>query len=217
MEGFDPDAYVVRAGWRGFGVMLVALLGWTGLSVGALYADHLTYAVPKIAILGVFEVVFLAETGRRAWLAIQRKIVFAVDGQGVFFGDGLTQQRVPWSTICAVELFTERIHSGRGQTVYRCVGVRSPGTRQTPRPGNGPAAQPLPERGAEAILRAGRPDLIPGYDGTIRYAYRRMSGWRVNRMRLAHAVTRYAARVPVIDGPRYPPALTWSDGRALKR
>jgi hypothetical protein len=217
MDGFDPDAYVVRAGWRGFWVMLAASLGWTGLSVGMLHADHLTYAVPKIAILGVFEVVFLAETGRRAWLAVQRKVVFAVDGQGVFFGDGLTQQRVPWSAICAIELFSEHTHGGRSQTVYRCVGVRSPGTRQISRPGNGPAAQPLPELGAEAILRAGRPDLIPGYDGTIRYAYRRMTGWRVNRMRLTHAVRRYAAGVPVIDGPRYPPALTWSDGLRLKR
>jgi hypothetical protein len=156
--------------------MLLALLGWTGLSVAALHAHHLTYAVPKIAIVGVFEVVFLAETGRRAWLAIQRKVVFAVDGRGVFFGDGLTQQRVPWSEICAVELFREHTQGGRAQTVYRCVGVRSPGTRQTPRSGNGPAAQPLPDRGAEAILKAGRPDLIPGYDGTIRYAYRRMTG-----------------------------------------
>jgi hypothetical protein len=207
MDRFAPDAYVVRAGWRGFGAMLLALLGWTGLSVAALHAHHLTYAVPKIAIVGVFEVVFLAETGRRAWLAVQRKVVFAVDAQGVFFSDGLTQQHVPWSAICAVELFSEHTHSGSSGTAYRCVGVRCPGTRQIPRPGNGPAAQPLPERGAEAILRAGRPDLIPGYDGTIRYAYRRMTGWRVNRIRLAHAVRRYAAGVPVIDGPRYPPAL----------
>ena len=217
MDGFDPDAYVVRAGWRGVGVMLAALLGWTGLSVGMLFADHLRYAVPRIAIVGVFEVVFLAETGRRVRLAVQRQVVFAVDGRGVFFGDGLTRQLVPWSQICAIELFTEHIRGGRAETVYRCVGVRSPGTRQTPRPGNGPAAQPFPQRGAETILRAGRPDLIPGYDGTIRYAYRRMTGWRVNRMRLTHAVRRFAERVPVIDGPRYPPALNWSDGRALRR
>jgi hypothetical protein len=83
--------------------------------------------------------------------------------------------------------------------------------------GNGPAAQPLPERAAEAVLRAGRPDLIPGYDGTIRYAYRRMTGWRVNRARLAGAVRRYAPRVPVIDGPGYPPALRWGDALAGRR
>src|SRR3984957_9940447 len=159
MDEFDPDAYVVRAGWRGFGAMLAALLGWTALSVGVLlYPHHLTDAAAKIAILAVLEVVFLAETGRRAWLAIQRKVVFAVDGRGGFFGDGLTQRRVPWSEICGVELFKERTRGGRAQTVSPCVGVRSPGTRQTPRPGNGPASQPLPERGAEAILRAGRPD-----------------------------------------------------------
>jgi hypothetical protein len=86
-----------------------------------------------------------------------------------------------------------------------------------PRPGSGRAAQPLPERAAEAILRAGRPDLIPGYDGTIRYAYRRMSGWRVSRARLAQAVQRYAPQVPVIKGPGYPPALTWSDAFRLRR
>ena len=117
----------------------------------------------------------------------------------------------------------------RGGAVYRAhPGQPVPGgvpvrrrpvgrTRQVPRPGNGPAAQPLPGRGAEAIVRAGRPDLIPGYDGTIRYAYRRMSGWRVSRVPLARAVHRYAPQVPVIDGPAYPPALTWSDGRALRR
>jgi len=217
MGGFDPDAYVVRAGWRGLSVMLLALLGWTGLSVVILHAHHLTYAVPKVAILGLFEVVFLAEAGRRAWLAARRKVVFAVDAHGVLFDDGPAAQRVPWSVICAVELFTERTQGGRGQAVYRCVGVRSVGSRQVPRPDSGPAAQPLPRRGAEAILKAGRPDLIPGYDGTIRYAYRRMSGWRVSRTGLAHAVQRYAPLIPLIDGPGYPPALTWSDARALKR
>jgi len=208
MGEFDPDAYVVRAGWRGLWVTLLALLGWTALSAGILHGHHPAYAVQKIALLGLFEVAFLAEVGRRAWLAARREVLFAVDGHGVLFGDGPVQQRVPWSVICAVELFTERAQGGRAQMVYRCVGVRSAGTRQVPRPGNGPAAQPLPGRGAEAILRSGRPDLIPGYDGTIRYAYRRMSGWRVSRARLAHAVQRYAPQVPVIDGPGYPPALT---------
>jgi hypothetical protein len=195
--------------------MLLAWLGWTGLGAGVLLMPHLTYPVTKIVILGVFEVSPLAETAHRALLAARRKVVFAVDGHGVLFSDGLSQERVPWSVICAVELFTERTRAAR--TVYRCVGVRCPGTRQIPRPGNGPAAQPLPARGAETIVRAGRPDLIPGYDGTVRYAYRRMTGWRVNRTRLASAVRRYAADVPVIDGPRYPPALTWSDGPRSRR
>jgi hypothetical protein len=207
MDVFDPDAYVVRTGWRGFAAILLALLGWTALGMAVLFERHLTYVVPKAVILGVFEIVFLTETIRRAVLAARRNVVFVVDGQGVWFGDGLTHQRVPWSMICAVELFSERTQSARSAMVYRCVGVRTPGTRQTSRPGNGPAAQPFPERGVDAILRAGRPDLIPGHDGTIRYAYRRMTGWRVNRMRLTHAVRRYAAQVPVIDGPGYPPAL----------
>ena len=195
--------------------MLLALLGWTALGAAVLLAPNLTYAAPKIVILGVFEVALLAETGHRALLAVQRKVVFAVDGQGVFFGDGPAAERVPWSVICAVELFSERTQAARSR--YRCVGVRSLGTRQVPRPRSGPAAQPFPERGARTILRAGRPDLIPGYDGTIRYAYRRMTGWRVNRAQLSRAVHRYAAQVPVIDGPRYPPALSWGDARTRGR
>jgi hypothetical protein len=71
----------------------------------------------------------------------------------------------------------------------------------------------LTDAGAKiAILRAGGPSLIPGSDGTIRYANRRMTGWRVNRPRLAQAVQRYAAGAPLIDRPRYPPALNWRAG-----
>jgi hypothetical protein len=61
VDGFDPDAYVVRAGWRGFCVMLLALLGWSWLGAVALLTPHLTYAAAKIAILGVCEIVFLAD------------------------------------------------------------------------------------------------------------------------------------------------------------
>jgi hypothetical protein len=42
-------------------------------------------------------------------------------------------------------------------------------------------------------------------------------GWRVNRGRLAEAVHRYAPGVPVIDGPDYPPSLSWTEGLRAKR
>lgn len=48
---------------------------------------------------------------------------------------------------------------------YRCIGVRSLGTRQTHRPGNGSAASPLGQRAEQYCIDAGRPDVIPGADG----------------------------------------------------
>ncbi len=52
---------------------------------------------------------------------------------------------------------------------------------------------------------------------TIRYAYRRMSGWRVDPQRLAVAVASYAPSVPVINGQNYPPRLSPGDAQTARR
>lgn len=157
---------------------------------------------------------------RRRWrrLVGRREVVFAVHAGGVYFGSGRPPETVPWHLIRAVELFREtESHLGASETVFRCIGVRATGTRQVRRPGSGPAAAPQTAEETQYYADAGRPDLIDGADGTIRYAYRRMGGWRVSRADLAAEVWRFAPDVAVIDGPDYPPAIRMSDAVAARR
>ena len=157
---------------------------------------------------------------RQRWrrLVGGREVVFAVHAGGVYFGSGRPPETVPWDLIRAVELFREtEPHLGSSSTVFRCIGVRATGTRQVRRPGSGPAAEPQTPAAVQYYIDAGRPDLIDGADGTIRYAYRRMAGWRVSRADLAAEVWRFAPDVAVIDGPDYPPTVRMSDASAAVR
>ena len=220
--GPEPGAveYVVRHGWRGFLASVAGLLTWTGISV-LTWRAHLAHLGTRAVLVGVaVEAAFLIACGTRLAQALARQAVFAVGPDGIFFGaDGQDGPvNVGWVQVSAVELFRERVHSGRSGSTYRCVGVRTPGTRQVSRASSGPAAQPLPGPAAAYLLRAGRPDLIPGADGSVRLAYRRMRGWRVSRDRLTEAVHRHAPGVPVVDSPSWPPALSWADAhRAYPR
>ena len=154
---------------------------------------------------------------RQRWrrLVGRRGVVFAVHAGGVYFGSGRPQETVPWDVIRAVELFREtESHLGASASVYRCIGVRATGTRQVRRPGSGPAAAPQTPATVRYYVDAGRPDLVDGADGTVRYAYRRMSGWRVSRADLAAAIWRFAPDVAVIDGLDYPPPVKLTDATA---
>ena len=156
---------------------------------------------------------------RQRWrrLVGRREVVFAVHAGGVYFGSG-QPETVPWDLIRAVELFREtESHLGASETVFQCIGVRATGTRQVRRPGSGPAAAPQTPEETQYYTDAGRPDLIDGADGTIRYAYRRMAGWRVSRADLAAEVWRFAPDVAVIDGPDYPPTVRIADVSAARR
>jgi hypothetical protein len=212
--------YVVRHGWRGFLASVLGLLAWTGIGVLGWTAHLAHFGTRAVLVAVAVEAAFLIACGTKLRLALERKAVFAVGPDGVFFaaeGDQ-GQVTVPWGRICAVELFRERVRDGRSGASHRCVGVRTPGTQQVRQAGSGAAAQPLTEPGTAHLLQAGRPDLIPGADGTIRLVYRRMSGWRVRRAGLAEAVRRYAPGVPVVDSPAWPPALSWGDAhRAYPR
>jgi hypothetical protein len=210
--------YVVRHGWRGFAGNLAGLAAWTALIVAGRAGHWPHFGGRGILVLLAVEAAFALACAAQLRQALARQVVFAVRGDGVFLGPDQDDEAVPWSQICAVELFRERVPRGQSRSSYRCVGLRTPGTSQVPRAGSGTAAQPLPEPSAADLLRSGRPDLIPGADGTIRLAYRRMSGWRVSRARLTAAVREYAPAVPVIDSPDWPPALSWGDAhRAFPR
>jgi hypothetical protein len=213
-SGFPADAYLVRYGGvaaaRGASCLLAAaaIIADAILVHGHIIGDVLLALLAAgVAWYGVTEL-------RKA---ARREVALAVDQAGIYFGSETLKDRVPWRVICSVEFFTERVSGGRSTSTYRCVGVRSPGSTQHVRAGNGPAAQPLPEKARQYYLRAGRPDLIPGADGTIRYAYRRMSGWRVNPAQLAAAVSRFAPGVPVISGMNYPPSVTPAEAVAARR
>jgi hypothetical protein len=212
--------YVVRHGWRGFLGSVAGLLAWTAIGVAGWQAHLAHYGTRAIFVAVAVEAAFLIACGTKLRQALERKAVFAVGPAGVFLGADGDQDEVtvPWGQVCAVELFRERVRGGRSGSTHRCVGVRAPGTRQLPRAGGGAAAQPLPEPSVAYLLQSGRPDLVPGADGTIRLAYRRMIGWRVSRAGLTAAVRRYAPGVPVVDSPGWPPALSWADAhRAFPR
>jgi hypothetical protein len=212
--------YVVRHGWRGFAGSVAGLLAWTAIGIAG-WQSHLPHLGGRaVLVAAAVELAFLVACGTKLGQALQRTAEFAVGPDGVYLGAAGDQDPVtiPWSQVSAVELFRERVRAGRSGSSYRCVGVRTPGTRQVRRAGGGPAAQPLPEPSEAYLLKAGRPDLIPGADGTVRLAYRRMSGWRVSRGGLTEAVHRFAPGVPVLDSPGWPPALSWADAhRAYPR
>lgn len=211
---FSRDAYVVRAGLRGMLMPTALVLTWVAALVIRSYSA-VGYTVLAVVGLAV-ALVWLREFGR-AW---RREVVLAVSGEGVYFGAGPgaegMSESVRWAKICAVELFTERRQHGHGQSAHRCVGVRARGMVQTRRSG-GPAAAPLPQVSEQYLRSAGRADLIPGADGTIRWAYRRMDGWTVSRRNLVAAVQRHAPHVPVINGPDWPAALAWGEALAARR
>jgi hypothetical protein len=220
--GPEPGAgaYVVRHGWRGFLASVAGLVAWTGIGVLTWRAHLAHLGTRAVLVAAAVEAAFLIACGTKLGQALARKAVFAVGPAGIFLGadGGQGPVTVPWGQVSAVELFRERVRTGRSGSSHRCIGVRTAGARQVPRPGSGAAAQPLPERSEAYLLRAGRPDLIPGADGTVRLAYRRMSGWRVSRAGLSRAVRQYSPGVPVVDSPAWPPALSWAEAhRAYPR
>ncbi|MCU1368013.1 MAG: hypothetical protein JWN39_3652 [Ilumatobacteraceae bacterium] len=144
-------------------------------------------------------------------------VLFAVHRGGIYFGSDPVVDDVPWETIVAVELYDERSPRGRASSVHHCIGVRVAGTNPVQRDGNTPGAEPLRRVSARYFEDAGRADLLPGADGTIRWTTRRMSGWRVDRRKLAEAVQRCSPGTPVITGPDWPQSLTPGEALIARR
>ncbi len=211
---FGSDAYVVRYGGRAVLRAIACLLGGVAIIIFVIFAHKSLVAVVIALIIAV---VLLAVAGVDLGKVVGREVAFAVHQGGVYFGSDSVKDNVPWGRICAIEFFTETYSTSRAQNRYRCVGVRSLGTRQVVRPGNGRAAQPWPERSIQYMIDAGRPDLIPGADGSIRYAYRQMTGWRADRALVVAAAARYAPGLPVVNGPDYPPVVTRAGAFAARR
>jgi hypothetical protein len=213
-RSFGADAYVVRFGVRGFLSTLPLLAFWTGLLVWSLARPHGTIAA---VVMWLIELSLLFYSAHALVKAVRRPVVFAVHSFGVYFGSGEVPEDVPWSRVMAIEFFTESHVQGNRSRTYRCVGVRARGTRQVRRAGNGPAADPELPVSVKHLTKAGGPDLISGADGTIRWAYRRMEGWRVNRSRLAEALGRHAPAVPVVRGRDWPASLAWTGARVVRK
>lgn len=215
---FGASDYVVQYGLRDVLVAAVVFGGWLAaglalLSVRAKPPGVLTDLIFVIGLIGI------ALAGFFSWRrARSGEVAFAVHSGGVYFGHGpLGSVNVGWDRVIAIEYFAERRPGVKTTTTYRCVGVRGTGTKQPHRPGSGDAAQPLPASAEKYLLAAGRPDLIPGHDGTVRLAYRRMSGWRAAQGPVADALARFAPSVPIINSPAWPPELTRADALTARR
>jgi hypothetical protein len=180
MEPSEPqfvgDDYVVRYGLRGFRGALLGLLVWTGFA--CVVAAYVTSpSIPAAIGLAMTELGLLAVCGTEIARAARREILFAVRRNGVYFGSGLFKEDVPWELISAVEIFTEPARFRGLRSSHRYVGVRVP----------------------DALRTRERADRNAAAAGT-RSACRRITGWRVDRARLAGAVKMYAPGLPVIDG-----------------
>jgi hypothetical protein len=211
---FEPDDYVVTFGWRGFAIVLACLI--VGAAIGAVLWVRSDSLIVR-ALVAVIVALLLAATARDIGRARRGEVLFAVHRGGVYFGSNEFHDDVPWSRICGVELYTERLPTGRSNTVHRCIAVRAPGVSAVLRAGNPVSARPLPRKSAKYYEDAGRRDLIEGADGTVRWTARTMTGWSVDRVRLRDAVRRYAPTIPVFDGPDWPPALSARESSAAAR
>jgi hypothetical protein len=184
MEPSGPEFiggdYVVRYGLRRFRGALIGLLVWTG-SVFLVAASASTPSIPSAIGLAMGELGLLAGCGYEIARAAQREVLFAVYADGVYFGAGVLKEDVPWELICAVEIFTEPQRIRGIPPSPTCVGVRVVDD------------SPAVEVAGQAPFCAGR-----------RSAYRRMSGWRLDRARLIGAVHAYAPGLPVIDSRQRP-------------
>jgi len=216
MTEFSADAYVVRYGWPAASRAVSCLIVAAVLVVQYLQEPHHDvggWFIPPLVV----SLVLLGSAVFELRRVASRVVVFAVDQAGIYFGTKGVQELVPWAEICSVELFVESRRTGRLGASYRCVGVRSPGSKQVSRAGNGRTADDLADWAQQYYLDISRPELIPGADGTIRYAYRRMTSWLVNRHKLVAAVYRFAPAVPVINGLNYPPPFLADAAKRARR
>ncbi len=211
---FEADDYVVRFGVRGFAVALGCFVLGTGIGVFVWVRSDGTLGRVVIAAIVA---VLLAAAIRDVSRARRGEVLFAVHRNGVYFGSNEFHDDVPWSRICAVELYTERVPTGRNDKVRRCIAVRTPGIEPVLRAGNPESARPMPRKSAKYYEDAGRRDLIDGADGSVRWAARQMTGWTVDRARLRETVSRYAPTVPLVDGPDWPPPLSPREASAAAR
>jgi hypothetical protein len=173
---FIGGEYVVTYGLRRFRGALIGLLVWTGFAL-LVAANARSPSISTAIGLAMGELGLLAGCGYEIARAARREVLFAVYADGVFFGSGVLKEDVPWELICAVEIFTEPTRILGLPSSRTCVGVRVTDGSRTVEPAG------------QATFCAGR-----------RSAYRRMSGWRVDRARLAGAVHTYAPGLPVIEG-----------------
>ena len=201
----EADDYVVRYGLRGLCGALLGLALWTGLA--CMIAIRATRpSIPAATALGFGEIGLLAACAVEIWRAARREIVFAVSQDGVYFGpshgrNGQLAEPVSWDKISAIELFTERAPVRGVRSSHRCVGVRMLDDGEHERgPAGAAGPRPPANRGDGSLLEADRigPPLDRGEAAGVRLAYRRMSGWRVNRTKLVAAVRQHAPEVPVI-------------------
>ncbi|MEU3791303.1 hypothetical protein AB0F07_16065 [Streptomyces fructofermentans] len=178
MTGDTSRAYQERYGWD---------LRTTGVvSLSAVFTAVLLLPnIPLIArILGL--PLFGAGGLFMAYMAQSRKVAFRVDETGVLLGGnparyGATTAHVPWNDIKGLVLW--RQVAGGASVSY--VGVaRRKGAPALP--GDGPNA------------RAALKRLVPVPADTA-IASRAMTGWRVDKDRLAAAVAHFAPGTPVHD------------------
>lgn len=172
--------YLARYGWdrRTAGIVALSALFTAILLLPGIPLVGRILGLPLFGAGGLF----------MAYTAMSRKVAFRVDETGVLLGGSparyrATTSHVPWGDITGFVLW----HQAVGSTSLPYVGV----TRRKdapPLPGDGPTAR--------AALGA----LVP-VPADVALSSRAVNGWRLDRDRLAAAVTHFAPAIPIRDHP----------------
>ncbi|MFJ6567929.1 hypothetical protein ACIQNU_10925 [Streptomyces sp. NPDC091292] len=173
-------AYEARYGWdrRTTGIVVVC----------AVFTACLVPPVAPLALRIVGLLLFGGGGLFMAYAAFSRKVAFRIDANGVLLGGNpvrykATTAQVPWSDIQAVVCW--RQHTA-ASIPYVGLALRAD-------------AAPVPGAARGSVARATLRALVPHLPADVVALSRPVSGWRLDRDRLAAAMAGFAPGVPLTD------------------
>jgi hypothetical protein len=199
-DEFAEGAYVARQNW-GSNLPILVILG--AVDVFVLYQTIRNPGLGAgLALMGfggmtAILAFFVARSVRRG------EVSFAVDARGVYFGysgKDVEPELIPWSWIDCIVTFNRIVHRG-GVKGYAGVELNAAGVTarmsRLPRPPELPPPTALEQEFNEAVFSpwfhrlAAEPSLVS----------QEIQGWRLDKERLAEAVTRYSPGTPIARRP----------------
>lgn len=173
----DPRLYCARYGLTGR--VLLHIAGSAGFVLIAMLVPMPTPG--RVVVGGFFGVCFVGLTAM--CLSTRNKVALGIDPQGITLGGvqfryARTTRVVPWQDIAAVVLFEQRV----GRTKMPYVGIK----RRTPLQDPGAGGQTRQKLSAL---------LVPHVDADVVTTSRAVSGWKLDRERLAAAIRANAPHV----------------------
>ena len=154
-KAFEPGAYIVRYGGRLVlrAITLPCSVAWRS----SVFVVLMHKSVVAVVIALIIALVLLGVAGVDLGKVTGREVAFAVHRGGVYFGSDPVKDDVPWSPVVWSSFFTDTFtNEPIPDQNSGVIGVRSLGTQQTARPGNGRAGSAT-ARAVSAVLINARP------------------------------------------------------------